>query len=196
MAVRLVRQRITHVTVSDVKQTLIVRFEVTSGRLRAYTHTQSGVVVVSSSHGHRPGLDSMCYFNLLHSNLVYQSIPLAQTYRYLRIMQTLCCPRTRLLMCPAAHACIIASIAVGVVSSVVMLLHCRPIKYNYTMPFEDPKHCYKLGPFILAMATLGVAMDALTWLLPHYVVWRLQLPLAHRLAITAIFAFGLMFTLP
>jgi len=75
-----------------------------------------------------------------------------------------------------------------------MLLHCRPVKYNYTMPFENPNYCYPLGPFIVVMASVGLAMDALTWLLPHYVVWRLQLPLVHRLAITAIFAFGLMFS--
>ncbi|KAF2848888.1 hypothetical protein T440DRAFT_400458 [Plenodomus tracheiphilus IPT5] len=42
------------------------------------------------------------------------------------------------------------------------------------------------------MASLGVALDAVTWLLPHYVVWRLRLRLAHRIAITAIFAFGLI----
>jgi len=73
-----------------------------------------------------------------------------------------------------------------------MLLHCRPVKYNYTMPFENPNYCYPLGPFIVVMASVGLAMDALTWLLSHYVVWRLQLPLVHRLAITAIFAFGLI----
>jgi hypothetical protein len=36
-------------------------------------------------------------------------------------------------------------------------------------------------------------MDAVTWLLPHFVVWDLQLRIAHKIAITVIFAFGLLY---
>lgn len=92
-----------------------------------------------------------------------------------------------------AYMCIIGAIAVGFITIVTLLLHCRPMKYNYTMPFENLKYCYRLEPFVIVMASLGVALDALTWLLPYHVVWRLQLRLAHRIAITVIFAFGLMF---
>jgi len=35
-------------------------------------------------------------------------------------------------------------------------------------------------------------LDIATWLTPHYVVWALRLRLAHKLAITAIFAFGIL----
>ncbi|KAF1917085.1 hypothetical protein BDU57DRAFT_448159, partial [Ampelomyces quisqualis] len=42
------------------------------------------------------------------------------------------------------------------------------------------------------VAAIGVALDAFTWMLPHYVVWRLQLRPAHKMAITAIFALGLL----
>ncbi|KAF2036408.1 hypothetical protein EK21DRAFT_96328 [Setomelanomma holmii] len=44
----------------------------------------------------------------------------------------------------------------------------------------------------LRRIALGVALDGLTWLLPHCVVWRLQLRRAHKLAITTIFAFGVL----
>ncbi|KAF1938906.1 hypothetical protein EJ02DRAFT_446549 [Clathrospora elynae] len=37
----------------------------------------------------------------------------------------------------------------------------------------------------------GVAVDGISWLLPHYVVWRLKLRKSHKIAITVIFAFGL-----
>lgn len=42
------------------------------------------------------------------------------------------------------------------------------------------------------MAALGLAVDALTWILPHCVVWSLQLRRAHKIAITAIFATGIL----
>lgn len=71
------------------------------------------------------------------------------------------------------------------------MLHCVPLRYNWAVPFENPQHCYGLKPFVMVVAALGVGIDALTWVLPHYVVWRkLKLRLAHKLAITTIFAFG------
>ena len=43
------------------------------------------------------------------------------------------------------------------------------------------------------MAAVGVGVDVTTWITPHYVVWGLRLRLAHKLAITVIFAFGILF---
>jgi hypothetical protein len=73
-----------------------------------------------------------------------------------------------------------------------ILLHCRPVKYNWTIPFMDSRHCFNLEPFAIAIAACGLALDVHTWTLPHCVVWRLQLRLAHKVAITAIFAFSLL----
>ncbi|KAF2829692.1 hypothetical protein CC86DRAFT_285144 [Ophiobolus disseminans] len=42
------------------------------------------------------------------------------------------------------------------------------------------------------MAALGVLLDGLTWMLPHRVVWKLQLRHSHKIAISAIFAIGLL----
>ncbi|KAF2629538.1 hypothetical protein BU25DRAFT_429826 [Macroventuria anomochaeta] len=42
------------------------------------------------------------------------------------------------------------------------------------------------------MAVVGVGLDLITWITPHYVVWGLRLRRAHKLAITAIFAFGIL----
>ena len=66
------------------------------------------------------------------------------------------------------------------------------MKHNWTLPFKNAKYCFNLEPFVIAIAATGVVLDAVTWMLPHYVVWRLQLRLAHKIAITAIFAFGLL----
>lgn len=45
---------------------------------------------------------------------------------------------------------------------------------------------------MITNAAVGVGLDIVTWLTPHYVVWSLQLRLAHKLAITVIFAFGIL----
>jgi hypothetical protein len=68
------------------------------------------------------------------------------------------------------------------------------MKYNYTMPFENPRYCYKLKPLILSGEIVGVALDGCAWMMPHWIVWKLQLGLAHKVAITAIFALGLLYS--
>jgi hypothetical protein len=80
----------------------------------------------------------------------------------------------------------------GIATVVGILLHCRPVKHNWTLPLRNPRYCFDLKPFVVAIAGIGLALDALTWILPHYVVWGLQLRLSHRIAITFIFAFGLL----
>jgi hypothetical protein len=44
----------------------------------------------------------------------------------------------------------------------------------------------------VSIAVLGVVLDALIWCLPHYVVWHLRLRLSHKVAVSAMFAFGLL----
>jgi hypothetical protein len=104
--------------------------------------------------------------------------------------------RKLLLIDSAAYCCIIIAIAFGLASVITMALHCRPIKYNYTIPLENPRYCFRLRPFVVSIAILSVLLDALVWYLPHHVVWNLQLRLSHKLAISAIFAFGLLCDAP
>jgi hypothetical protein len=95
-----------------------------------------------------------------------------------------------------AHFCIIIAIALGAATIITMALHCLPIKYNYSIPFENPRHCFRLRPFVVTIAILGVVLDAITWYLPHHVVWNLRLRLSHKLAVSLIFAFGLLYEAP
>ena len=92
----------------------------------------------------------------------------------------------------AAYVCMFISIALCLAYVVAIALHCRPIKYNYTVPLENPRYCFKMKPFVVANAALGITLDVLTWSLPHCVVWRLQLRLSHKIAVSAMFAFGLL----
>ena len=91
-----------------------------------------------------------------------------------------------------AWLCIFASILCLFIRCIVVLLRCRPIHYNWQEPFENPKHCYSLKPTIIALAGFGLIIDGVTWIMPHWVVWKLQLRPAHKLAITSIFALGIL----
>jgi hypothetical protein len=98
----------------------------------------------------------------------------------------------RLLIQLTAHFCVVTAIALGLAHIIVIALHCRPLKYNYMIPIENPRHCFRLKPYVVAIVSLGVVLDALIWCLPHYVVWHLNLRLSHKLAVSVMFAFGLL----
>ncbi|KAK1913329.1 hypothetical protein P3342_005265 [Pyrenophora teres f. teres] len=100
--------------------------------------------------------------------------------------------RRLLLIWLVAHVCIMIATALALGSIVVMASHCRPIKYKFTIPLENPKHCFQMKHSLVAIAATGVALDCLVWYLPHHVVWKLRLRIAHRVAVSAVFAFRLL----
>lgn len=65
------------------------------------------------------------------------------------------------------------------------------MRYNYALPHEDPNHCFRLRPFVASIAVAGMALDGLTWYMPHRVVWNLKLDVSHKLAISFMFGLGL-----
>ncbi|KAF2116503.1 hypothetical protein BDV96DRAFT_27547 [Lophiotrema nucula] len=60
------------------------------------------------------------------------------------------------------------------------------------MPLENPKYCYPMKPYTILVTAWGLVNDGIIWSLPHFVVWRLRLRLAHKIAITAIFALAFL----
>lgn len=67
------------------------------------------------------------------------------------------------------------------------------------MPFArnwDPEittgHCASERNFIIAVAVWGLSCDAMIWALPIPMVLRLHLPLAQRLALSGVFATGIL----
>lgn len=72
------------------------------------------------------------------------------------------------------------------------LLHCRPLHLNWDASAWNSKHCFDIKPLYSTVVAVGLGVDILTWTTPHYVVWGLQLRRAHKLAITAIFAIGIL----
>lgn len=88
--------------------------------------------------------------------------------------------------------CIHASLLCLFIRCIVVLLRCRPVYYNWQEPLENSEYCYSLKPTIITLAGFGLIVDGVTWIMPHWVVWKLQLQPAHKLAITSIFALGIL----
>ncbi|KAF2712755.1 hypothetical protein K504DRAFT_211565 [Pleomassaria siparia CBS 279.74] len=107
---------------------------------------------------------------------------------FLRIFYMHVFPRLRI----TAYMCIIASVICLLIRSAIVLLHCRPFHHNWAQPVKSHEHCYPLKPATIALAIFGLIIDGVTWIMPHFVVWGLQLRKAHKIAITSIFALGLM----
>jgi hypothetical protein len=95
-------------------------------------------------------------------------------------------------MSSTAYLCIFVALALCLVVVLTTVLHCQPTRYNYAIPFDDRRYCFKLRPSVVGVAALGIVFDGFVWCQPHYVVWRLQLCLPDKIAISAIFAFGLL----
>lgn len=91
--------------------------------------------------------------------------------------------------CPVA-CCIVLCWCWLFVFMLIALLHCRPIHLNWSGEIESPEHCFALKPYTIAQTIWGLVMDAVMWSLPHFVVWRLQLRYAHKIAISIVFALG------
>lgn len=97
-----------------------------------------------------------------------------------------------MLIVRLAWVCIAASLACLLIMMIVLLLRCRPVHYNWSKPLENAEYCYPLKPTIISLAGFGLIIDGVTWIMPHFVVWTLQLRRAHKIAITSIFALGIL----
>jgi hypothetical protein len=91
-----------------------------------------------------------------------------------------------------AHCCLALSLLWLICTLTTILVHCRPIQHIWKLPLENPQYSLSVKPFTLFSAVFGLVLDATIWSLPHFVVWNLQLRLTHKVAITAIFAIGLL----
>ena len=97
-----------------------------------------------------------------------------------------------MLISTLARCSLVLSFVWLLTALIVFLAHCRPIKHTWKLPIESPNYCFSLKPFTIFMATFGLVLDAVIWSWPHFVVWKLQLRRTHKIAISVIFALGLL----
>ena len=68
---------------------------------------------------------------------------------------------------------------------------CHPIERNWNRAV--PGHCGDGNTALFASAIVGTILDILTVVLPLPIVWRLQMAVQKKVAITATFALGLRY---
>lgn len=85
----------------------------------------------------------------------------------------------------------ICAVCYGVTGYLSTLLLCQPFAYNW----NDMRHghCGNIRQAGEAGAIANLLIDFITILLPMPQLWRLQLPVAKRLALTGIFGVGLVY---
>ncbi|PLB50855.1 hypothetical protein P170DRAFT_446068 [Aspergillus steynii IBT 23096] len=67
------------------------------------------------------------------------------------------------------------------------IFNCKPISAFWT----GEGKCIPLREFAIGYAVVNIATDVAVWLMPIPNMWRLQLPLAQKVALTFIFALGI-----
>lgn len=96
-----------------------------------------------------------------------------------------------------AYVCIGAASIWFFIHLCIFLESCNPIYYNWRQPtvtlgIRPAGHCLNLKSYKIAMAAAGLVLDGVIFSLPHFVVWRLQLRKAHKIAMSSVFALGVL----
>ncbi|OMP81782.1 hypothetical protein BK809_0006090 [Diplodia seriata] len=78
----------------------------------------------------------------------------------------------------------------GVASFFAVLFMCTPINLFWNQPFSIQRDCVDVLTLLVATAALNSLGDLLVYLWPIKFLFKLQMPLAHRLGLILLFSFG------
>ncbi|KAI1208032.1 uncharacterized protein F4807DRAFT_432932 [Annulohypoxylon truncatum] len=78
----------------------------------------------------------------------------------------------------------------GVSFFVAILLECTPVSQAWLPQLERTGHCYNPLPAFAGMATTNMIIDIAILAIPQPIVWKLNMPLSRRIAISMIFLLG------
>jgi hypothetical protein len=92
-----------------------------------------------------------------------------------------------------ARALIWLSAAWALMTILIGMLICRPVRKNWYTAV--PGHCGNQNAAFASVAIVNLAIDLAILILPIRPLLRLQLPLANRLALLAIFSMGMVYVL-
>ena len=73
----------------------------------------------------------------------------------------------------------------------VSILSCKPVQYNKDLTKRNA-HCISASGFVLTNTIPDIATDIAILLLPLPVIWKLQLRVRKKIAVTAIFSVGIL----
>ncbi|KAI1754941.1 hypothetical protein F4782DRAFT_466534 [Xylaria castorea] len=78
----------------------------------------------------------------------------------------------------------------GISFFLAILLQCKPISQALLPPMDRTGSCYSPIPVVEAMAIANLILDIAILAIPQPIVWKLQMPLKQRVAVSFIFLLG------
>ncbi len=70
------------------------------------------------------------------------------------------------------------------------LFECYPISQVWTTFYGQPRKCYDYLPMFFATVITNMIMDIMILTIPWPMIWKLQMPLRQKVAVTGIFLLG------
>ena len=86
------------------------------------------------------------------------------------------------------NACAIFIIVWATIMTFLGIFNCTPVRGFWT----GEGWCFKFRSFAIGYAVVNITIDFVIWTLPLPLVWRMQLPVGQKVAITLIFILGLL----
>lgn len=75
-----------------------------------------------------------------------------------------------------------------IIMTFLAIFNCKPISAFWTMKGT----CLNFRDFAIGYAVVNIVTDFTVWLMPIPSVWKIQLPRGQKVALTLIFALGLL----
>ncbi len=94
-------------------------------------------------------------------------------------------------MFPLAYGVMFLSIAWGFFVIIAGAALCTPFEFNWNKLLQHGK-CGKQDDIYVAIAAWAIVCDFFLFLLPIPMVWKLQMPKVHKIALSAVFALGIL----
>lgn len=76
--------------------------------------------------------------------------------------------------------------------TVANLLNCRPLAWTWRNSLDNPQYCFNYNIFWMASGIVEAVIDLLIIAIPIRVIFGLQLNLAKKVALAAVFMLGLL----
>ena len=93
-------------------------------------------------------------------------------------------PRCTLLF----NVCTVFIILWATIMTFLAVFNCTPIRGFWT----GEGTCFNFRSFAIGYAVVNITSDLVIWTLPIPLIWRMQLPLGQKVAVTLIFILGLL----
>lgn len=78
----------------------------------------------------------------------------------------------------------------GIAFTLGYLLQCIPLRQTYEMTAGETRRCFNTVTFNTVACASTIVLDVAILTMPWPIIWRLQMSLPRKIAVTAIFLLG------